>query len=363
MKTLFLIDGAAGTGKSDMLEYLGEKYSGRHQVAVIQKFTTRKHRSEEINRNLSLDLRFVAADEFSKLKATPGFYCYVYGDGSYGFHGSQIEEAFKTHQQVVIIVRDRATIQQLVEDYPQFRTIPVFIYTDREQCKKRLRSDGYSAEAVKFRLGRQHLAWNDYLKHSRLYEEVIVNNSNRTDFHRLIDYLVQKYSVENESQEVLVISNSEQFPLLTPLIGFKKAIQSHAENYSHNVFLMMKFRDNNKLVSEFIKNELHENGLTGVRADDPEWNITKNLYNPLAVLYCCKYGIALFDEPEEGNSFSPNVAYELSMMHMQGKNCLILRHELLPSMPFDLIAELHQSYSKDLQLRRIIRNWLAGILK
>ena len=45
MKTMFLIDGAAGTGKTDMIEYISQKYSG--QTAILMKKTTRKHRAEE----------------------------------------------------------------------------------------------------------------------------------------------------------------------------------------------------------------------------------------------------------------------------------------------------------------------------
>lgn len=361
MKNLFLIDGAAGTGKTDMLDYVREKYSARNQVAVIRKYTTREHRTEEIKRSLSLDLEFISARRFAELKRKPDFYSYGYGGGLYGFRRSEIDKALQTHQHVFILVRDLATIQQLVADYPNICTIPVFIYTDREQCEKRLSADGYSKEAVNFRLERQELAWNDYLKHSGVYQEIIINNSNKTDFHRLIDYLLWKYSQENESSEMLVISNCEKFTLLKPLIGFKKAIRSHAEGYDRNVFLMMKFRDSNKIVYDFIKKQLEESGFNCVRADQREWNITQNVYNPLAVLYCCKYGIALFDEPEEGNMFSPNVAYELSMMHLQGKNCLILRHKSLPEMPFDLIKDVHKTYSKDLELENIVRNWVSDI--
>jgi len=361
MKNLFLIDGAAGTGKTDMLDYLQDKYSGRNQVAVLRKYTTREHRLEEKKRELSLDLEFISNRRFNELKSNPDFYSYSYGEKLYGFLGSDINLLLQTYQNLFIIVRDRKTIQDLINEYPTLCTIPVFIYTDREQCEKRLLDDGYSEEAVKFRLGRQSLAWDDYLKHSDLYQEVIINNSNRNDFHRLIDSLIKKYSSENEINNMIVISNCERFTLLKPLIGFKRDIISRLQNYDRNVFLMMKFRENNKLAYKFIKKQLEENGFNCVRADQETWNITNNVYNPLAVLYCCKYGIALFDEPEDGNMFSPNVAYELSMMHLQGKNCLILRHNSLDGVPFDLIKDLHQSYSKELEFEAIVQRWVSEI--
>ncbi len=361
LKNLFLIDGAAGTGKTDMLDYLREKYSGANNVVIIRKITTRKHRPEEIKRNLHLDLDFVSARNFAETTKRQEYYCYRYGGESYGFPRSKLEEALLTNQPVFVIVRDRRTIQQLISDFPQICTIPVFIYTDREETVRRMRNEGYDQSSIEFRLKRSDLAWDDYLRHSDLYKEVIINNSNRTDFHRLIDYLIQKYAPENEAPEMLFVSNTERFQILRSLVGFKQTIRNRLNNYGRNVFLMMKFRESNRLVYEFIRSQLEQNGLNCVRADQPEWNITHNVYNPIAVLYCCKYGIALFDEAEEGNLFSPNVAYELGMMHTQNKLCLILRHTSLPGVPFDLIKDVHETYSKDLELQRIVNNWITAL--
>lgn len=131
--------------------------------------------------------------------------------------------------------------------------------------------------------------------------------------------------------------------------------------YSENVFLMLKFRPHNKVLSDFITTTLEKHGLRGVRADQPEWNITNNLYNPLAVLYCCKYGLALFDEADDNQAYSPNVAYELGIMHIQSKECLILRHDSLPDVPFDLIKDLYELYGRDLDVREIVKRWASSI--
>ena len=124
---------------------------------------------------------------------------------------------------------------------------------------------------------------------------------------------------------------------------------------------MMKFRNSNRELGEYIIETLSSQGLRGVRADSEDWNITRNVYNPIAVLYCCKYGIALFDEPEELQAYSPNVAYELGMMHYQNKECLILRHAGLPVMPFDLIKDLYSTYERDLQVRGMIASWIKQV--
>lgn len=112
--------------------------------------------------------------------------------------------------------------------------------------------------------------------------------------------------------------NKKRFDLLKELNSFKKEMYGKisATDYDKNVFLMMKYRPDNKDLSDFIISTLEANGLNGVRADMNDWNITgDNVSNPLAVLYCCKYGIALFDAPEKRQNFSPNVAYELGIMH------------------------------------------------
>lgn len=167
----------------------------------------------------------------------------------------------------------------------------------------------------------------------------------------------------NKKTKFLSVPGEESFELIKPLIGFKEDIETKLLKFpfNDNVFLMMKFRRSNEELGEYIIENLENHGLRGVRADQDEWNITKNIYNPIAVLYCCKYGIALFDEPEKNQAYSPNVAYELGMMHYQKKDCLILRHTNLPQVPFDLIKDLYITYQKDLQVRKIIASWIKQI--
>ena len=131
--------------------------------------------------------------------------------------------------------------------------------------------------------------------------------------------------------------------------------------FESNVFLMMKFRENNRELGNYVIKTLGGYGLSGIRADDPNWNITNNVYNPIAVLYCCKFGIALFDEPEQNQAYSPNVAYELAMMHHQNKNCLVLKHAGLPAVPFDLVKDLYKVYETELGIKKHITTWVKEI--
>lgn len=154
------------------------------------------------------------------------------------------------------------------------------------------------------------------------------------------------------------------FHLIKALVGYREDIERQFQRFpfERNVFLMMRFRRGNKALSDFIIDNLSKAGLNGVRADQPDWNITRDVYNPIAVLYCCKYGIALFDKPETDQAYNPNVIYELGIMHSLDRECLILRNDSLPAIPFDLIKNLYMPYRGKLAVQTNIQRWLEGIV-
>lgn len=361
MKTLFLVDGAAGTGKTDLLEYLGRKFRAKGEVGIVRKMTTRAQRPDEKERNLHLDLEFVSEGTFNKAAKSAEFYEYEYGGERYGFSRQTLADALGKNRFAVIIVRDAARIRQIKRDFPEVEVVVVFVHTDRELVLKRLMQEDFSKDYVDLRLSRGVIAWEDYLKHPELYDRVLLNNGSKVDFERLVENLIVNAAAEVPDE--LVIDASERFRLPAPLVGHKEAIRRRLSrtDYDHNVFLMMKFRSGNKASFGFLRETLEDRGYNCVRADQRQWNITKDVYNPLAVLFCCRYGIALFDEPEDGAFYNPNVAYELGVMHLLRKECLILRHDGLPFPPFDLISRLHKTYGRDIEMREAVFRWLDEI--
>ncbi len=165
----------------------------------------------------------------------------------------------------------------------------------------------------------------------------------------------------NSVRDCVKVFNDE-YVLLKDLISYKDEIQNRINetNFFENVFLMMKYRSYNKRLSDYIIETLRQNGLNGVRADMKNWNITGgSIQNPLAVLYCCRYGIALFDKPDDGQFYGPNVAYELGIMHLQNKNCLILIHEdIKDKKPFDILGKIHKTYKDSLDVKDLIIEWI-----
>lgn len=360
MKVLFLVDGAAGAGKSDLVSYVSNTY--RYTAIKINKYTTRKKRkSEEAKKS---DLIFISNEEF-KLKETQDhdmFFNYVYGGQKYGFFKSDLDNAIAKYDCTFIIIRSQDLIKKLCSIYEEdILVVPIYIYADMGLIESRLKADGYDEDTIKFRMERSQLVFEEYLEND-IYKNVIINRSNITDLHRKIKLLIDKYRSIDQQPDRLYISPTEYFNLYT-LTPYKSSMKNRLKRFSYNknFFLMMKFRKSNYEFSEFIRNELTRNGFNCIRADDPEWNITNNVYNPMAVLYCCKYGIALFDEPEEGANYNPNVAYELGVMQNQGKKCLILKHSSLKEVPFDLVKDLYKIYSKEFEFQEIFKHWLVSL--
>ena len=48
-------------------------------------------------------------------------------------------------------------------------------------------------------------------------------------------------------------------------------------------------------------------------------------------------------------------------MHYQGKQCLILKHQSLPDVPFDLVKDLRKTYAKEIDFEKLFAQWLLEI--
>lgn len=145
-----------------------------------------------------------------------------------------------------------------------------------------------------------------------------------------------------------------------PLIGWKTKIENFLERhpFDRSVFIMIRYRQRNDTLLSSVKRALADNHLTGILAS--EHNLTDDLYNPIACLLCCSKGIAVFDEPDVQQVFNPNVAYELGMMHLLGRNCLILKHKTLQSLHTDILMRLYKEYSSPNDARDHTNTWIAN---
>jgi hypothetical protein len=146
-----------------------------------------------------------------------------------------------------------------------------------------------------------------------------------------------------------------------PLIGWKREMEAFVNKYpfDKSVFIMIKYRRNNRPVIRALKSVLSQHGFSPILAS--EHNLTDDLYNPIACLLCCSKGIAVFDKPEPQQPFNPNVAYELGMMHLLGRNCLILKHTSLTALHTDILMKIYVEYRNLPQARTRAADWINNL--
>ena len=166
------------------------------------------------------------------------------------------------------------------------------------------------------------------------------------------------------STEQLFVRGIPDFPVKlvpNPLLGWKNRLESffNKHPFDKSVFIMIRYRKRNEKIVKGIKNALKKYGLYGVLAS--EQKLTDDLYNPVACLLCCSKGIVVFDKAEVDQAFNPNVAYELGMLHLLGRDCLILKHSTLQVLHSDILMKLYQEYKTVKQIKEHIKDWLDKI--
>ena len=287
MKNLFLIDGASGTGKSDLLSYV-DSYSTK--VAIVRKATTREMRDYEKDEHF-LDLEFISEDDFDNRQFR---YEYKYTGKRYGFQRTDIETAFKRTTNVFIIVRNQEIIKQIKEDFGFINVVSVYIHTDSTMVRTRLEQQKMSEDQIKFRLARLNLAYEDYVRHSSIYQEVLINNSSQVDYHAMIDSMLEKYRERPDVKDNLV-------------------------------FILMSFNRQNPNLEDYaeaMKRAVtdHDPSFHCVNLDDLTGSFKISHEAKRHILQC---RLAIVDLTEN----KPNVFYELGFAHASGKEVIITAHE------------------------------------
>ena len=125
--------------------------------------------------------------------------------------------------------------------------------------------------------------------------------------------------------------------------------------FERNVFVMVSYRRELGSLIRAVESALIELKLNPVIARDVD--ITDDLYNPIACLLCCSYGVAIFDRAQVTQKHNPNVVYELGMMQLLKRPCIILKHSGLRRMPTDLLSRLYENYQDTNSAVRGINRW------
>lgn len=172
-------------------------------------------------------------------------------------------------------------------------------------------------------------------------------------------------SLRATTGEKLFISRISDLPTrLVPysLLGWRRHLEVFVSKhpFDESVFIMVRYRKRNDKLISGIKEILKKNDLYGVLAS--EHNITDDIYNPVACLLCCSKGLIIFDRAETNQTFNPNVAYELGMMHLLGRECLILKHHTLEALHTDILMKLYREYKTVVQVKKHINDWLRNTI-
>ncbi|MDE6414559.1 MAG: hypothetical protein K2K48_04015 [Anaeroplasmataceae bacterium] len=223
MKNLFLVDGAAGSGKTDFFNFINGIGSESNDYAIaLPKYTTREKReSDKNNKDLKhfdgtkeecIALYHEEMDRLRKKGDTVFEYQYPAGDAYYSIEKSSIDKALKKYKNVYIIIRSSYCIREIVNSYKNYSNInvvPIFIYSDKDCVIKRLTDELEELlkdlnekekneiinKEIQKRVKRTNIAMEDYYTQPEdIYKEIIINNSNRETYIRQMRILLEKYN-------------------------------------------------------------------------------------------------------------------------------------------------------------------------
>ncbi len=188
MRNLFLIDGASGTGKSDLVEYARASH---RRCGVLVKASTRTLRDYEENEDVALDLSFHSRDEFNSFDFD---YKYEYGEQLYGFSREQLNQCLDQFENVFAIIRSVPLMRKLKDEYKNYRVIAVYVRSDHRLIEERMLHQGRTQSEIDFRLTRISATFADYMRNAYFFDEIIENTSDKAAYYTLIDRLIEKYA-------------------------------------------------------------------------------------------------------------------------------------------------------------------------
>ena len=150
------------------------------------------------------------------------------------------------------------------------------------------------------------------------------------------------------------------------LIGWTNNIKEFLKRnpYDQNVFVMIRYANQSAELLTRLTARIGAIGDADGRKFVPvvakDHAITDEINNPIACLLCCRYGLAVFDTARKHPEFNPNVAYELGMMHLLGRECRILKSSSIKKMPADILHKLHMPFSSPDEAADKVEAWLRS---
>lgn len=193
MRNLFLLDGAAGTGKSDLVEYVRSS----RNCGVLIKATTRQLRNYERDERVPLDLAFYSREAFAAQNLD---YIYEYRGEHYGFDQSDLMELLSKFQNVFAIIRSIPVMRRLQVDFCNHRVVTVYVRADTQSIEERLRQQCRSESDIQMRLSRVAESIADFEAHCSFFKEILYNTSNKSAYYSAVDSLLARYELRGATE-------------------------------------------------------------------------------------------------------------------------------------------------------------------
>jgi guanylate kinase len=187
-KVIFLVDGASGTGKTDLLEYVTSPAVG---AGVVLKATTRPMRDYERRERVLLDLDFCSRDVFHSMNLD---YVYTYRKHQYGFSREQLAGLLDRRDRVFVTVRSIPTMRRLKHDFGRYKVVAIYVHSDIVRIIERLTAKHREATDIAARVATIEQTYEDYRANREFYDEFILNNSDRQRYYETIGQMIAKYS-------------------------------------------------------------------------------------------------------------------------------------------------------------------------
>ncbi|MBD3342169.1 MAG: hypothetical protein GF353_23915 [Candidatus Lokiarchaeota archaeon] len=137
------------------------------------------------------------------------------------------------------------------------------------------------------------------------------------------------------------------------------------ESYETNVFVMMRYRDDEKyiLIETSIRTALSKYGLKSRLAKDRAY--FDNLWdNIIFYMKNSKYGLAVFEEIDD-RDFNPNISMELGYLYALDCRCLLLKDKRMPRLPTDICGKIYKdfdTYDIEKSIENRITEWCENDL-
>ena len=170
----------------------------------------------------------------------------------------------------------------------------------------------------------------------------LLNVKYERNFEELIFTSIQEGSYQNEIKKTGFIASSRlRKELSDEIVKFDK---EYPIEKGVRVFIMMRFRDNEKIqtLEKSIRLTLQREGYQAILAKE-KYFIQESVWRNVCVyMLGSDTGIAVLEKIEE-NFLNPNVLIELGFMLSQGKDCLVLKQKAL-NLPTDIIARIYSEF-------------------